>query len=173
MPLLEVRRHAERALLTRDSALTEAGRRMAASLGGGSYALVLSSPLHRAQETARLIGGRLDATDPALLPDIGGSGIFGAAATLGSWAALLRERTDARAFADAQVAAWSAIAKRVREHERVLAISHSGIIDLPALHLAARLGTTIDGPAFGYCEGVRVTFAKGAPVALEVLRTGR
>jgi hypothetical protein len=52
----------------------------------------------------------------------------------------------------------------------VLAVSHGGIIELPAISLAKRLGTPLEGAAFGYCEGVAVTYAKGAPTKIEIVR---
>src|SRR3979490_1597457 len=66
MSILEVRRHAERAMGT---VLTPRGEAPARALAGAKYALVVSSPLERAKRTAELIGGRLDATEPGLLPD--------------------------------------------------------------------------------------------------------
>lgn len=172
MPILDVRRHAERATIPGTSALSAAGRAMAGSLAGTRYALVVASPLPRAQETARLIGGGLDGTEASLLPDIGGAELFGPIDTLVAWARLLAERDELRVFADQQLAAWSAIARRVGPRDRVLAVSHGGIIDLPAVALGHSLGLALAGPAFGYCEGVRVTYAKGAATHLELLRTG-
>jgi len=170
VPILEVRRHAERATVPGTSALSAGGRAMAGSLSGTKYALVVASPLPRAQETARLIGGGLDGTEPSLLPDIGGANLFGPTETLVAWARLLADRDELRVFADEQLAAWSAIARRVGPRDRILAISHGGIIDLPAVALGSSLGLALAGPSFGYCEGVRVTYTKGAPVRLELLR---
>jgi len=48
-------------------------------------------------------------------------------------------------------------------------VSHGGIVDLPAIVLAEKLGAKLDGASFGYGEGVRVTYAKGAPVKIERL----
>lgn len=172
MVILEVRRHAERSLTVGGaSALTAAGRAAATALGkaGGPFALVVSSPLPRAKETATLIGGRLDAADPALLPDVGGAGIFGDTGTLDGWERVL-QRPDARAFGDEQVAAWAALARRVRDGERVLAISHSGLVELPAALIAHTLTVKLAGPAFGFLEGVRVSFEQGTPAAIEVVR---
>src|SRR5438046_3521237 len=95
MSLLEVRRHAERGMAT---VLTPRGEEAARALRGTKYALVVSSPLERAQRTAELIGGRLDATEPGLLPDIGGAGGFGSMATLAEWRVLLRPEPQAGAF---------------------------------------------------------------------------
>ena len=74
--ILEIRRHAERMnLQDNQSALSAVGRAMCDRLAkeAPQYAVVVSSPLPRAKETAERIAGRLDGTDPALLPDLGGA----------------------------------------------------------------------------------------------------
>jgi broad specificity phosphatase PhoE len=176
MTTLEIRRHAERSDRGNEqSALSPAGGAMAASLAkrAPTFGLVLSSPLPRAKETAQLLAGRLDGIEPGLLPEMGGvigDRIFGEMRTLADWAEVLREREDARKFATDQLATWARIANRVGEKDRVLAVSHGGIIELPALALAQRLGTPLQGAAFGYCEGIVVRYAKGAPTKIEVVR---
>ena len=136
------------------------------------YTLVISSPLPRAKETAQRIAGRLDAVEPGLLPDLGGqaSRLFGEMRTLADWARLAARDETARKFADEQLPVWSRIASRVGERDRILAVSHGGIVDLPAIVLMRQLGIGIDLPSFGYWEGVRITYVNGAPAALEVLR---
>jgi broad specificity phosphatase PhoE len=83
---------------------------------------------------------------------------------------VLREREDARKFAGEQLATWSRIASRVGERDRVLAVSHGGIIELPALTLAGRIHARLDGASFGYCEGIAITYTNGAPLKMDVLR---
>ena len=176
MAFVEIRRHAERTDRGNEqSALSQAGRATAQSLAKKvpTFALVLSSPLPRAKETAQLIAGRLDAVEPGFLPEMGGvigDRIFGEMRTLADWAEVLREREDARKFATDQLATWARVAMRVGEKDRVLAISHGGIIELPAIALAQRLRIPLDGSSFGYCEGVVVTYAKAAPTKIEVVR---
>ena len=138
------------------------------------YALVVASPLPRAKETAQRIAGRLDAVDPALLPDLGSHAaqLFGQLVTIADWARLLHDDPEAKAFAEAQLPAWARIASRVGEKDRVLAVSHGGIIELPAVQLMERLRVPLDGPSFGYGDGVSVTYVKGAPSAIHVLRAG-
>src|SRR5438132_2039873 len=167
MSVLEVRRHAERGMAT---VLTAGGEDAARALRGTKYALVVSSPLERAQRTAELIAGRLDATEPGLLPDIGGAGVFGSMATLAEWRALLRSEPKARAFANEQLATWARLAGRVGSKERVLAVSHGGIIELPIVALADELGVAIDGPSFANLEGARITYDKSGRTKLELLR---
>jgi len=176
VPLLEIRRHSERTDRGNEqSALSPAGRTMAESVAkrAPKYALVLSSPLPRAKETAQTIAGRLDAIEPGFLPEMGGAigdRIFGELRTLADWAEILREREDARKFATEQIATWARIAMRVGEQDRVLAVSHGGIIELPAITLAQRVRIPLEGASFGYCEGVVITYAKGAPTKIEVVR---
>jgi broad specificity phosphatase PhoE len=175
VPILDIRRHAQRIdLADNQSALAPAGQQMCARLAKAApkYALVVSSPLPRAKETAERIAGRLDAVEPGLLPDLGSyaSSLFGELRALGDWARLLKEHPDAAKFAEEQLPAWSRIASRVGDKDRALAVSHGGIIELPAILLMQRLKVKIDGPSFGYGEGVRVTYVKGVPAALEVLR---
>lgn len=173
--ILDIRRHAQRMdLQDNQSALSAAGRAMCERLAKDApkYALVISSPLPRAKETAERIAGRLDGIDPGLLPDLGGAAarMFGEMRTLADWARLMRDDETAQRFAEEQLPTWSRLAGRVGERDRVLAVSHGGIVDLPAIVIAARLGTKLDGASFGYGEGVRLTYAKGAPVKIEVLR---
>jgi len=172
--VLEIRRHAERVnLADNQSALSAAGRAMCERLAKDApkYALVVSSPLPRAKETAERIAGRLDGVDAALLPDLGGAAakMFGEMRTLADWALLMRSDESARHFAEEQLPAWARIASRVGEKDRVLAVTHGGILDLPAIVIADRLGAKLGGPSFGYGEGVRVTYAKGAAVKIERL----
>jgi broad specificity phosphatase PhoE len=172
--ILDIRRHAERVKGADDrSALSAAGRTMCERLAKDAldYALVVSSPLPRAKETAERITGCLDGVEPALLPDLGGAAarMFGEMRTLADWARLMRTDESARRFAEEQLPAWARIASRVGDKDRVLAVSHGGIVDLPAIVLAEKLGAKLTGPSFGYGEGVRVTYAKGAPVRIERL----
>jgi broad specificity phosphatase PhoE len=167
MSVLEVRRHAERGPT---GALTERGIAAARALAGTRYALVVASPLERAKRTAELIGGRLDATEPGLLPDIGGAGVYGDMAALADWARLLREDAQARTMTDEQLATWSRLVARVGPKDTVLAISHGGIIELPIVALAQRLGARLDGPAFDFLEGARITYDGGALKRIELLR---
>lgn len=175
MSVLDIRRHAERTNVQDDeSALSAAGRAMCERLAQDApkYALVISSPLPRARETAQRIAGRLDGAEPGLLPDLGGAAarMFGQMRTLADWARLMRDEEGAQRFAEEQLPTWARIAARVGDRDRVLAVSHGGIVDLPAIVIAGRLGAKLDGASFGYGEGVRVTYAKGAPVKIEELR---
>ena len=175
MPILDIRRHAERAKRSDEqSGLSADGRAMCERLAGREprYARVVSSPLPRAKETAERIAGRLDAVEPGLLPDLGSHAaqLFGDLQTLADWAKLLHEHPDSLKFAEEQLPVWARIASRLGEKDKALAISHGGIIELPAVLLMQRLRIALKGEAFGYGEGVRIIYLKGEPTALEVLR---
>lgn len=167
MSVLEVRRHAERGLST---PLSERGEASARALAGQRYALVVASPLERAKRTAELVGGRLDAIEAGLLPDIGGAGLFGSMPALADWRALLRSDPRARDFAHEQLATWARLAGRVGPKERVLAVSHGGIIELPIVALADELGLSIDGPSFANLEGALITYDKKKRTTMELIR---
>ena len=169
MSVLEVRRHTERGTT---GAITDRGIAAARALAGVTYALVVASPLERAKRTAELIGGRLDATEPGLLPDIGGAGIYGEMAALVDWRRLLREDAQARVLAEQQLTTWARLVSRVGSKDTVLAISHGGIIELPIVALGQRLGTILTGPAFDFLEGARISYANGAPTTIDLIRAG-
>lgn len=169
MPIVEVRRHAERAGPTEaGSALSAAGRAMAERLARSApaYAVVASSPLPRAKETASIIGGRLDLADPALLPDL--SQIV-QVRTIEEYAPLLAGGERERALAGEQAGAWRRLGGAAKDGT-ALVITHGGVIELAALSIARELGVALRGHAFSYCEGVRVRYERGTAVALEVLR---
>src|SRR5439155_1723651 len=175
VPVLDIRRHAQRQNIDdQRSALSTAGIAMCEKLAKAApkYALVVSSPLPRAKETAERIAGRLDSVEPGLLPDLVGQAaqLFGEMRTRADWDRLMGRDESARKFADEQLPVWARLAARVGDRDRVLAVSHGGIVDLPAIVLMKRLRMRIDAPSFGYCEGVRITYANGQPSALEILR---
>jgi broad specificity phosphatase PhoE len=89
---------------------------------------------------------------------------------LADWRALLRSDPKARAFAHEQLATWARIAGRVGPKDRVLAVSHGGIIELPIVALADELGIPIDGPSFANLEGAVITYDKKKRTKLEILR---
>src|SRR3954463_12152579 len=175
MPILDIRRHAERQNKDdQQSALSTSGQEMCERLAKSApkYALVVSSPLPRAKETAQRIAGRLDSAEAALLPDLGSyaAQLFGEMATLSDWARLLHDHPDARKFSDEQLPAWARLAARVGDRDRVLAVSHGGVLDLPAVLLMDQLGIAVTGASFGYGDGVSVTYTKGKPTAIAILR---
>jgi len=129
----------------------------------------VSSPLERAKRTAEAHRRTLDATEPGLLPDIGVAGVFGPMQTLAEWRALLRSDPRAREFANEQLQTWARIAARVGPKDRVLAISHGGIIELPIARSRRRshgARRTVVRPL----DGALITYDKRKRTTLELLR---
>lgn len=139
---VEVRRHALR--VGRAESLSPFGERVATALGDAAlhFDIVVSSRQIRAQETARLIGGRLDETDAAFDPADGAL----------SAGALAR-------FESFHVAADFAIGRRALEAiegfrpntGRMLVVTHAGIIQ--AIAAVVTDGAAV-GPPSGHCEGL-------------------
>ena len=121
MPILDIRRHAQRQNTNdQQSSLSTAGIAMCEKLAKDApkYALVVSSPLPRAKETAQRISGRLDAVEPALLPDLGGQAaqLFGEMRTLADWSRLMAHDETARKFAEEQLPAEGPLRAFADEH---------------------------------------------------------
>lgn len=177
MRALEVRRHAERADRSDEhSGLSESGRAMCLRLGRDTpaYALVVASPLPRAMETARLIGGRLDRVEGALLPDLHGLpfGFWEGLRDLAAYWDLHRRSDGARRLGAEQAALWASLVSSLAEGESGLAVSHGAVIELGAVALAAPVSVALDGPVFGYCEGIVATFERDAAIGVRILRIG-
>jgi len=90
--------------------------------------------------------------------------------TLAEWRALLRSDPKAREFAHEQLQTWARIAARVGPKDRVLAISHGGIIELPIVALGEEIGVALDGPSFANLDGAVITYDKRKRTTLELLR---
>jgi broad specificity phosphatase PhoE len=73
-------------------------------------------------------------------------------------------------LASEQLSTWARIAARVGPKDRVLAISHGGIIELPIVALALELGMALDGPSFANLDGALITYDTRKRTTLELLR---
>lgn len=172
---LAIRRHAERANEPDASgALSAAGIAMARALAreDEALALVISSPRDRARDTAAAIAGRVDETASFL--DVASDEVltqeqYDTLLTQEDVARFLSLNASAQRFAEAQLAQWAAIAKRLPDSGRALVVTHGGNIELPSALLAADLGAQLGRLPIGYCDGVRVHYLHGRAVLLERL----
>jgi phosphohistidine phosphatase SixA len=145
---LEVRRHARRDPDV--DRLSQEGRIQAESVGrtlAGGYAVVFTSPAHRAAETvAWFLRGLGEPLPPhAVIPGLAGDG------------------TDRTPLAMAGV--LTALLDSVPEDARGLAISHTPLIERAVLGLTVR-----EIEPLRECEGVLLTKEGERPVAVEELR---
>lgn len=139
------------------------------------FALVISSPRERARDTAIALAYRVDETDAVLdvAPDEALTQTqYDTLRSAEAVAELLRTNPLARRFAEDQVSLWESLARRVPDGERALLVTHGGNIELPAVVLGTHLGASVGPFPLTYCEGMRVRYEQGRPVAIERLRAG-
>jgi len=174
--IIDVRRHAERASgPDAVGGLSAAGFTMARHLRrqGDGFALVISSPRERARSTAMALADRVDEIEPILdvAPDEAlTQDQYNSLRWQEAVAELLRTSAPARRFAQDQLSLWERVGGRIADGARALLVTHGGNIELPAVLLALRLRASIDPFPLAYCEGVRVRFEAGRPVAIARLR---
>ena len=174
MRYLEVRRHTMR---TRPGKhLSQAGVTLARAVGEqlGPFDRVVTSTLPRAFETAIAMGFAVDEQIEALglMPDavereVDWSDGFAAFA-----AAVARGEATAR-YARELAAVLREIVDAVPEGGAALVISHGGIIEAGTIGCLPDVDHTGRGRALDYCEGVRLAYADGAFVGVDVLRLDR
>lgn len=172
---LEIRRHAERSGRQEGAGpLSSAGLAVARGLRDPErrFSLIVSSPRERAMATADAIAGRVDEIAPAF--DVTSDEVltqaqFDAFATDDDVARFLGTNAASRRFAEAQLAEWESLARRLPDNGEGLVITHGGNIAIAATVLAKRLGTRFGRMPVGHCEGVRVHYLHGRPVGLERL----
>ena len=160
---IEVRRHAMRA--PGGVHLVQAGVALARRVGEGvgPFAVVITSPIPRAFETAIAMGFAVDHTDDhlALLPSkvmdrVAWDGGFGA------WAAAGAADSKPIRTHFGEMRAWLAkVAAALPDGCAALMLSHGGVIESIG---AACLGDGVSGwgEAVRYVEGVRLTFDRTA-----------
>ncbi len=171
MRYLEVRRHTIR--VKPGDHLSQAGVTLARQVGDrmGSFALVVTSGIPRAFETAIAMGFAVDAQLPGLAQI--GAAVEQEVAWDAGCAAFARAVALGRATADyaaRQADLWRNIISQIPNGFSALAISHGGIIEAGAVACLPAADHASWGGACGYCEGVRLAFDGEKWVGVEVLR---
>ena len=171
MRYLEVRRHTMR--IKPSKHVCKAGVILARHLGDsmGPFDRVVTSDAPRAYETAIAFGFAVDDLilglgefDDSVNEEVGRDAAFGAIART------VRKGGAAARFARRQARLWHSIAHRLPDNGRVLAVSHSGIIELGTIGCLPDADHASWGAALDYCEGVRLSFDGQDFVGVEVLR---
>lgn len=179
MKTLEVRRHSMR----KDgggSQLSQAGvdyaRRLGASLG--PFARVVTSVVPRARETAIAMGFAVDhelvtlASDTGIYEEMEAARWWQAPEPFAALAAILTAQGATWRYAHALLALWRDVLTGLPEGASALVIGHSGELEIVVAACFPHADHAAWGPAFGPCEGARLTF-DGDPsrfTALELLR---
>ena len=169
MRLLVIRRHA----MCQDDHLTQAGVSLARRVGEGMspFDLVVTSTAACASETAIAMGFAVADQRTELAP------LSAALRSEWDWpqpfpgaAAAVLGGGAVGAFAREQVTLWRELVERVPDAGAALIIAHGGGIEAGAIAAMPEMDHAGWGDAIAYCEGVRLTFERGAFGAVEVLR---
>jgi broad specificity phosphatase PhoE len=171
MRYFEVRRHAMR--VKPGDHLSQVGVTLARKVGDtmGSFALVVTSDVPRAFETAIAMGYAVDEQLHGLAEEMGAA-VEQEVAWDASFAAFARAVALGRAAADyaqRQADLWRSIISKIPDGASALAISHGGIVEAGAIGCLPDYDHASWGGACGYCEGVRLEFDGEKFVSAEIL----
>jgi broad specificity phosphatase PhoE len=172
MRYLEVRRHAMR--VKPGDHLSQVGVTLARKVGDtmGAFALVVTSDVPRAFETAIAMGFAVDEQLHGLADEMGAA-VEQEVAWDAGFAAFAHAVTLGRATADyaqRQADLWRNFISQIPNGFSALAISHGGIIEAGAVACLPAADHVSWGGACGYCEGGRLEFDGEKWVGVEVLR---
>jgi broad specificity phosphatase PhoE len=170
MKTIEIRRHAERHKPGDNLNARGVARARNASGRDRYYALVVTSPVPRAIQTAVAMGHSVDEEDWTMAS-------MGGAMTDFPWddsfAAMQRAiRTDraAAAYAELQALQLRAFLARVQPGEAVLVVNHGGIAEAGILGLLGDIDAAPLGPSLDTCEGARLELDGDRVVSVRLLR---
>lgn len=147
----------------------ELARRVGAELG--PYDAVLTSDLARAVETAVAMGFAVGATCeelgayPETLPDA-----IHWPASLDEIRRSLSGLPGISEMASRQAACWKGFLKSLPEGGNGLIVTHGALLEIGAIALLGELGMPVEGPAFAYCEGLRIRLDGATIEAVEQVR---
>lgn len=171
--IIEHRRHTLR--VKPGQHLSQAGVDLARAVGEGMgpFDLVVTSALPRAYETAIAMGFAVDEQVDwlsSLAPGFEDEVPWDAGvACIAAAARGLPEGAVAR-FVRRLAAFHRELTARLPESGRALVISHGGVVEASAVGCKPDEDFAAWGPAFGYCEGVRMYFAGTVCVRVEPIR---
>ncbi|MFQ3536214.1 MAG: histidine phosphatase family protein [Aggregatilineales bacterium] len=171
MRILEHRRHSIR---TKPSPhLNQEGVSLARQVGEqmGRFALVVTSTLPRAYETAIAMGYAVHEQREQLahMPEAVDREL-NHPMTFADYMAVVRRGGAAARYATKQAELLRELIERLREGEAALVVSHGSIVELSAVGALPEADLSAWGGELGCCEGVRLFYEGGVFVRGEVLR---
>jgi broad specificity phosphatase PhoE len=175
MRYLEVRRHAKRHKPNEHLAQVGVSHARKVGEGMGPFALVVSSTLARALETAIAMGFAVDRQMEWLsdYPDAAENELP-YPATFATYANAAQKGGAVAAFCREQAQHWRSLVGQIPDGATALMTSHGGVIEMGAVGCVLADGVNADFAAWGdvlsYCEGVRLIFDGDRCVSGEVLR---
>jgi broad specificity phosphatase PhoE len=167
---IEIRRHAERHKPGDNLNARGVARARNASARDRDFALVVTSPIARAIQTAVAMGHSVDKEDWTMAS-------MGVAMTDFPWddsfAAMQQAiRTDraAAAYAELQALQLRAFLARVQPGQAVLVVNHGGIAEAGVIGLLGDADAAPLGRSFDTCEGARLELDGDRVVSVRLLR---
>lgn len=176
---LEIRRHSHRKT-SGGSQLSQEGVDLARRVGGGigPFAIVATSVVPRARETAVAMGFAVDhevvtlSADAELYKEAESSQWWRDPQPFARLAAAIAEGAAYASYANSMAALWRDLVTPLVDGEHALFVGHSGELEAALVACFPAAPHAEWGPAFGPCEGARLSF-EGDPAffsAVELLR---
>lgn len=171
MRYLELRRHSHRHAA--DQHLSPQGISLARAVGAtvGPFARVVTSTLPRAIETAEAMGFPVDTRLPELAemaPSM--ENVIHWAAGYARFSDVMESSSVAAHYGRRQEALCRSLVTSVPDGAGVLVVTHGRIIEATAVACLPQGDHAAWGPAYGYCEGIRLAYDGDGWCGAEVLR---
>jgi broad specificity phosphatase PhoE len=170
MKTIEIRRHAERHKPGDNLNARGVARARNASARDHQFALVVTSPVARALQTAIAMGHSVDAEDWTMATMGGSMEAFPWDEGFGAIQQAIRSDPVAAAYATHQTAQLRYWLGRIQPGEALLVVSHGGIAEIGILGLLGDVDASPLGPSLDTCEGARLELQGDRVVSIHILR---
>jgi broad specificity phosphatase PhoE len=171
MKYLELRRHSKRVIPGEH--LSQEGVRLARRVGQsmGPFALVITSTITRAFETALAMGFAVQEQHEAFCPPSDKvNDAIQYPAPFAHWAQQMKDNKHVNRYVNAQSESLHEVVADIDEGDSALIVSHGGVVEAGAVGCAPQFDWAAAGDAVSYCEGVRLSFDGLRFVKVELLR---
>lgn len=168
--VLEIRRHAERHKPGHNLNARGVARARIASACERDYALVVTSPMPRAVQTAIAMGHGVDEEDWSMTTMGGSLDAFPWDVSFGAMQQAIRTDPVAGAWVThltAQLRYWLA---RIEPGKALLVVNHGGIAEAGIIGLLGDVDVSGFGASLDYCEGARLGLDGDRVGSVELLR---
>jgi broad specificity phosphatase PhoE len=170
MKTIEIRRHAERHRPGVNLNRRGVARARNASARDREFALVVTSPIPRAFQTAIAMGHRVDEEDWTMATMGGSMRAFPWEDGFGAMQRAIRDDPVAGAWAIRQTAQLRYWLARIDPSEALLVVSHGGIAEVGIIGLFGDANASVLGGSLDYCEGARLELDGERVVGVTMLR---
>lgn len=167
---IEIRRHAERHKPGVNLNARGVARARNASARVRAFALVVTSPLPRAIQTAIAMGHGVDEEDWTMASMGGAMNHFPWDVSFDAMRRAIQSDPVAAAYATCQTAQLRYYLSRIQPGEALLVVSHGGIAEAGIIGLLGDVDAGALGPPLDTCEGARLELDGDRVVSAKVLR---